>query len=164
MSLFYLNYLCSVACHDMLQQSASIIVHFQLFQVGVKKYSLKQSFCYRCLFDPTIRKGWETENSSLQEALIHHIIVPRSTILRKTYQIWTLGNDLPFGLWGADSVPYGDSFVLVGGYIEPDDAPSDAILLYNPTDDSWVVMEGALKRPKYNVKVIKVRRGIFPQC
>ena len=77
---------------------------------------------------------------------------------------WTFSNDLPFGLWGADSVPYGDSFVLVGGYIEPNDVESDAILLYKPMDDSWDVMEGALKTPKRYVKAINVRRNMFPEC
>ena len=77
---------------------------------------------------------------------------------------WVFGNDLPFEKYGADSAPYGDSFVFIGGKIEPDDAESDAILLYKPTDDSWVVMEGALKTPKRFVKAINVKRNMFPEC
>ena len=41
---------------------------------------------------------------------------------------------------------------------------SDAILLYKPTDDSWVVTEGALKTAKRYVTAINVRRNIFPEC
>ena len=53
---------------------------------------------------------------------------------------------------------------MVGGYIEPNDVESDAILLYKPMDDSWDVMEGALKTPKRYVKAINVRRNMFPEC
>ena len=75
---------------------------------------------------------------------------------------WTFGNDLPFEVIGADSVPYGDTFALVGGEI--DGQYSDAVMIYKPTDDSWVVMEGALKTPKYLPTVIPVKRSMFPQC
>ena len=76
---------------------------------------------------------------------------------------WTSGNDLPIELWGADCVPYKDTFAMVGGN-GPADSYSDAILLYEPTDDSWVVMEGALKTPKEFPTVIPVKRSLFPQC
>ena len=75
---------------------------------------------------------------------------------------WTFGNDLPFELYYADSVPYEDTFALVGGVI--DGYKSDAVLTYKPTDDSWVVMEGALKTPKSFPTVIPVKRSMFPQC
>merc|ERR1711879_1070354 len=58
---------------------------------------------------------------------------------------WILGNELPFGLFQSDSVPYGDSFILVGGVHKVGllgGFNSDAILLYKSTDDSWDVMEG----------------------
>ena len=73
---------------------------------------------------------------------------------------WTFGLGLPFELYTADSIPYGDSFVLVGGF--KIDTFIDAILLYN--DDSWVVTEGALKTAKGFVTAINVRRNIFPDC
>ena len=77
---------------------------------------------------------------------------------------WTFGNDFPLELSRADSVPYKDTFALVGGYQYYDYSASDAILLYKPTDDSWVVMEGALKTPKEYPTVISVKRSLFPQC
>ena len=52
---------------------------------------------------------------------------------------------------------------MVGG-LEEGNFYSDAILLYNPTDDSWVVMEGALKTPKEFPTVIPVKRSMFPTC
>ena len=76
---------------------------------------------------------------------------------------WTFGNDLPFDLYYVDSVPNEDTFALVGGKID-DGQKSDAVLIYKPTDDSWVVMEGALKTPKYLPTVIPVKRSMFPQC
>ena len=75
---------------------------------------------------------------------------------------WTFGNDLPFLLNYGDSVPYEDTFALVGGEI--DYKCSDAVLIYTPTDDSWVVMEGALKTPKRHATAIPVKRSMFPQC
>ena len=77
---------------------------------------------------------------------------------------WTYGNDLPFELNGADSVPYEDTFALVGGLNDTSNTYSDAILLYKPTDDTWIVMEGALKTPKELPTVISVKRSIFPKC
>ena len=93
-------------------------------------------------------------------------ISPYSSIEKYNIQedAWTFGNALPFGLSRADSTPYGDSFVLVGGKINPDNVESDAVLLYKPTDDSWDVMEGALKTPKSFVTAINVRRNMFPKC
>ena len=75
---------------------------------------------------------------------------------------WTYGNDLPFELNGADSVPYEDTFALVGGLNDTSNTYSDAILLYKPTDDTWIVMEGALKTPKELPTVVK--RSMFPNC
>ena len=75
---------------------------------------------------------------------------------------WTFRNNLSFEMYGADSVPYEDTFALVGGVI--DGQHSDAVLIYKPTDDSWVVMEGALKTPKQLTTVIPVKRSMFPEC
>ena len=75
-----------------------------------------------------------------------------------------MGNDLPFGLHRADSVPYGDSFVLVGGELEDPVIESGAILLYKPRDNSWAVMARALKTRRADAKAITVRRSMFPQC
>ena len=78
---------------------------------------------------------------------------------------WTLGNDLPPQLIaGADSVPYGDTFALVGGHQCRTCGPSYDILLYKPADDSWDVMEGALKTRREFATAIPVKRNMFPPC
>ena len=75
---------------------------------------------------------------------------------------WTFLNDLPIELYYAESVPYIDSFVLVGGNSLGDQI--DSILHYKPEQDLWVVIEGALKNPKEDVTGILVKRSIFPPC
>ena len=79
---------------------------------------------------------------------------------------WTLGNFLPYEVTTADSVPYEDTFALVGGHMCLDSLcyDSDDILLYKPTNDSWVVMEGALKTQLSYPTAITVKRSIFPAC
>ena len=76
---------------------------------------------------------------------------------------WNFLNDLPFEeLYWAESVPYKDSFVLVGG--RSLGGSLDTILHYKPDEDSWIVMEGALNTPKEDVTGILVKRSIFPPC
>ena len=76
---------------------------------------------------------------------------------------WTFLNDLPIEeLFYTESVPYMDSFVFVGGNSLGDQI--DSILHYKPEQDSWVVIEGALKNPKEDVTGILVKRSIFPPC
>ena len=81
---------------------------------------------------------------------------------------WTFANDMPIELSSSDSVPYEETFVVVGGQIgdgSPDHRVySDAILLYKPMDDSWDVVEGALGTPKMLPTVISVKKSIFPNC
>ena len=76
---------------------------------------------------------------------------------------------MPIELSESDSVPYEETFALVGGQIgdvSPDHRVlySDAILLYKTMDDSWDVMGGALGTPKMLPTVISVKKSIFPKC
>ena len=60
-----------------------------------------------------------------------------SEIFDLATQTWRYGPDLPVSnqlYWGA-SVPYGDTFLIIGGY---DYEYSDSILSFDPTLDSWV--------------------------
>ena len=70
------------------------------------------------------------------------------------------------GVMGTDSVPYEDTFALVGGFRCQGKAcgPSNAILIYNSSDDSWIEMEDALKTRLAYATAITVRRSIFPPC
>ena len=61
-----------------------------------------------------------------------------------------------------DSVPFGDTFFLVGGIHNGSD--SDLIFMYSPTDDSWIQMEGRLESGKYDSTAMLVQRSLFPDC
>ena len=78
-------------------------------------------------------------------------------------QFSSTGNDLPIALFGAASVPYNDSFLLVGGR-ECGIQQLDTILLYIPESDSWVEMPSKLKTPRQLPTVIPVKQSIFPSC
>ena len=78
-------------------------------------------------------------------------------------QFSSTGNDLPIEIFGAASVPYNDSFLLVGGR-ECGIQQLDTILLYIPESDSWVEMPPKLEIPRLDHTVIPVKRSIFPSC
>ena len=67
-------------------------------------------------------------------------------------------------IYNPDSVPFGDSFLLIGGYDPSRNQLLDTILQYIPTNDSWVEMDAKLKVPRADVTVIPVQRSIFPEC
>ena len=74
------------------------------------------------------------------------------------------GNNLPYTLYGAASVPYNDSFLLVGGFTLDTFEYRDTILLYIPESDSWIELPTKLETPRYYHTVIPVERSIFPEC
>ena len=57
-------------------------------------------------------------------------------------------NDLPIEVYGADSVPYEDSFLLVGGADYTTSQPLDTILNYIPSNDSWIEMPSKLNNAR----------------
>ena len=73
-------------------------------------------------------------------------------------------NDLPTAVFGADSVPYEDSFLLVGGADYYSYQTLDTILNYIPINDTWIEMPSKLKTPRVYPTVIPVKRSIFPSC
>ena len=73
-------------------------------------------------------------------------------------------NDLPTAMYGADSVPFGDAFLLVGGADYNTAQTLDTILSYNPNDDTWIEMPSKLTTPRVYPTVIPVKRSIFPSC
>ena len=74
------------------------------------------------------------------------------------------GNNLPYPIEAAASVPYKDSFLLVGGYLYDTDEVLDTIIKYNPEDDSWLEMPAKLQTPRYWHTVIPVKQSIFNSC
>ena len=72
---------------------------------------------------------------------------------------------MPIGIYNAESVPYGDSFLLVGGFDYYDNFQLlDTILQYIPANDSWVELPTKLRTPRADHVVIPVKRSIFPSC
>ena len=50
----------------------------------------------------------------------------------------------------ATVVPFGDSFLLVGGYT-PDGSELSTIYRYEPDEDRWTLLDGRMKEGKENV-------------
>ena len=79
---------------------------------------------------------------------------------RESNQITFFGTDY---VYGAASVPYGDSFFLAGGF-DGHARPLDSFLLYVPGNDTWVEMPSRMRTPRGYPAVIPVKRSIFPSC
>ena len=62
-------------------------------------------------------------------------------------------NPLPFDLWLSSVVPFGDTFLAVGG-LRADGQRDDRILEYQPDDESWMVREERLSEPKSEMSVL----------
>ena len=58
-----------------------------------------------------------------------------SQIFNLNSMSWRDGNDLDIELWSGASVPYGDTFLLVGGFSEPARREVDTIYKYDVVSD-----------------------------
>lgn len=80
------------------------------------------------------------------------------------FYVGLAANPLPQPMGNAAVVPFGDSFLLVGGDTisgSPDHPKLSTIYRYNSKDDSWTLIEAALSEPKYNVTAMLVERKII---
>ena len=57
-------------------------------------------------------------------------------------------------------VPYEDSFLIVGG--ESGDARLDTIYKYEPSTDSWTLLQATWPNPSSNLRATSVDISIFP--
>ena len=71
-------------------------------------------------------------------------------------------NDFPGDISDVDSVPFGETFLLVGGM--SNGANTDSILVYSPTGDSWNYVEGRLESGKNKTTAMLVQKSMFPSC
>ena len=71
-------------------------------------------------------------------------------------------NDFPGDISDADSVPFGETFLLVGGM--SGGANSDFIFMYSPTNDSWNYVEGRLESGKNKTTAMLVQTSMFSNC
>jgi len=77
---------------------------------------------------------------------------------------WLLGSPF-FDIVGAASVPYKNSFLMVGGYsYEVDGDYIDLVHYYDPESKSIIPLEGRLQTKKGEVAALLVNRSIFPEC
>ena len=78
---------------------------------------------------------------------------------------WRTGHPLPRNIYGAFTVPYQDSFLMVGG---GSDTPSigflDTIYKYEADTDSWVLLDQKLSRQLIWTMAMMVDADIFPSC
>ena len=77
--------------------------------------------------------------------------------------MWRMADPLPYAIDGATSVPYEDSFLLLGGITTG--GYTDGIFMYVPQTDSWTNLY-PLKMPRaaFGVTAMMVDRDIFPEC
>ena len=58
---------------------------------------------------------------------------------------WTKKADLPYKLGGGSTLPYRDSFIIIGGNNYDSWSESKSILYYNPLFNKWETLEEELK-------------------
>ena len=77
---------------------------------------------------------------------------------------------MPYGLCCATVVQLGESFLLVGGYYEADDFPIwtdgdlDTIWKYEPSTDSWTLLDTKIPFRMEEPIALMVDIDIFPDC
>ncbi len=72
------------------------------------------------------------------------------------------GHSFPEKLSSQRSLPYGDSFLLIGG--EHARVRSKAIYKYNPETEDWTKMKAELSRGLTGMAVMFVRKDSFKGC
>ncbi len=78
---------------------------------------------------------------------------------------WRFGKHrLPHGLFASTAVPYGNSFLLVGGLERHGGPAVDAVYKFDPETENWILMPQRLNRPKHAVGAVLVRPDEFPAC
>ena len=62
------------------------------------------------------------------------------------------------------SVPYGDTFLLVGGWNELTFEWMETIFMYDPYDERFVLLPETLRQGRGDHGAIMVEAQAFPQC
>ena len=61
---------------------------------------------------------------------------------------WTKKADLPYQLNSGSTLPYKDSFIIIGGFIYESWRKSKSILYYDPLLDRWETLKEELNIPR----------------
>ncbi len=69
------------------------------------------------------------------------------------------GNSLPIAIYHADTVQYGDTFLMVGGEVD-----KDTIYEYDRGTSNWILHAERLDTERVHHTVSVVDRSIFPDC
>jgi hypothetical protein len=77
------------------------------------------------------------------------------------------GNPLPKPIFDATAVPFGDSFLIVGGSSAfpiswgKERKNNNTVFRYNPDEDSWTLLDARMKEEKYEVIAMLVDKQMF---
>ena len=74
---------------------------------------------------------------------------------------WMAGNSLPVALYYMASVPFRNSFLVVGGYSSTEGF-SSRIYMYNGEDGTWTKQPISLQKARYQHTAILVSSDTFP--
>ena len=85
------------------------------------------------------------------------------TSLRKLFSLKFSANPLPKPIDRAASFPYGDTFLIIGGFSSDDGYLAD-IYQYNAKDDSWIKREAELNIPRRDHVALAVKQSLFQEC
>ena len=69
---------------------------------------------------------------------------------------------MPFGMAYMESVPYGDTFAIVGGRVSS--SYFREIFIYDPVTPGWTEVVLRLSEEKGGVAAFPVKKAIFPPC
>lgn len=72
-------------------------------------------------------------------------------------------SSLPFDIRNGQSVPWKDSFLIVGGYSYDKGDYLDSILYYNPQTDAWDLMNQRMKKTRQRFTAFSVPKD-FGSC
>ncbi len=73
-----------------------------------------------------------------------------------------IGNRLPHPIYASMSVPYGNTFALVGGWNGT--SSTDTVYLYEPGSDTWTLVNDRIAVPIHHHAAFPVRQESFPKC
>ena len=76
---------------------------------------------------------------------------------------WRQIEDLPHGIYYAASVPFRESFLIVGGY-RSGVGHLDTIYEFDVENESWILRDEKMSEEKGYVTAMVVNAGDFPQC
>ena len=85
-------------------------------------------------------------------------------ILELSSLTWSQGPNLPFPIIRAASVPFGDTFLIVGGISNGDGEELKTILEYDPVEEIWLVRPEELSIGRDYLHAVTAVNSNFINC